>query len=81
MNKETKSIEKLVDTIQDETQEALSEIQKTGTHPNAAVLSDLKKRKLLERGKIISYSVQKGPMFSLIIQKLETELTADMVAS
>lgn len=74
-------MEKLVDTIEDTTREDLKEIQRTGTHSNANVLKDLKKRKQLTMSKDISFSVQKGPQFSTTVKKLETDLTAEMITS
>lgn len=74
-------MEKLVDTIEDTTREELKQIQETGTHSNPQVLKDLKKRKQLTTSKIISFSVQKGPNYSTTVQKLETDLTADMITS
>lgn len=41
----------------------------------------MKKRKLLNTQKVISFKVSKGPKFALEIVKEETDLTADMLAS
>lgn len=81
VNKETQSLEKLVDHIEDTTREELREIQRTGTNKDANVLKDLKKRKQLTSTKMISFSVEKGPQFSTTVKKLETDLTADMITS
>lgn len=81
VNKETQSLEKLVDSIEDTTREDLAQIQRDGTHKDAGVLKELKKRKQLSSTKIISFSVQKGPKFSRTVQKLETDLTAEMITS
>ncbi|KAF4627111.1 hypothetical protein G7Y89_g11048 [Cudoniella acicularis] len=69
------------DSIQDVTREQLQTIQKTRTHPDPKVITDLKKRKLVKMQKVISFKVQKGPKFALEIVKEETDLTADMLAS
>lgn len=69
----------------DTTAKQLLEIQKTGTLASvkdaAKELADLKKRKLVNKTKLISFSVSKGPEFSLEIKKFETDLTIDMVQS
>ena len=70
-----------VDSIQDITREQLQKIQETRTHPDAKVISDLKKRKLITLQRVISYKVEKGPKFSLEIVKEDTDLTAEMLAS
>ncbi|RDL36663.1 Class II aaRS and biotin synthetase [Venustampulla echinocandica] len=69
------------DSIQDTTREQLEIIQKTSTHPDPKVITDLKKRKLIKMQKLISFKIQKGPKFALEIAKEETDLTADMIAS
>ena len=69
------------DSIQDITREQLQMIQQKRTHPDAKVISDLKKRKLVTMQKVISFKVEKGPKFSLELIKEETDLTADMLAS
>lgn len=56
-------------------------IQKTGSHPDPKVITDLKKRKLVKMQKVIGFKIQKGPKFALEITKEETDLTADMIAS
>ncbi|KAK5654980.1 hypothetical protein OQA88_6739 [Cercophora sp. LCS_1] len=69
------------DSIQDITKEQVLTIKETRTHPDAKVLADLKKRKLVKMQKVISFKIQKGPKFALEIAKEETDLTADMIAS
>ena len=66
-----------VNTIKDTTQEELIVVQQTGTHPSA--LSDLSKRKLIEKKKIFYFSVQKGPDFTLDIRKQETDISVEML--
>lgn len=55
-------------------------IQSTRTHPDAKVLNDLKKRKLVKMQKVISYKFSKGPKFAKEFVKEETDLTVDMLA-
>ena len=50
---------------------------KSGTHPSA--LSDLSKRKLIEKKKIYYFSVEKGESFSLDIKKQETDISVEML--
>ena len=49
-------------------------------HPDAKVISDLRKRKLVTMQKVISFEVDKGPKFAREFVKEETDLTADMLA-
>ncbi|CAO1620561.1 unnamed protein product [Parajaminaea phylloscopi] len=70
-----------VDAIQDETAEDLRAIQKDGTLDNEKKLADLKKRKLAVQKKLLWFSIAKGANFSLTIQKLATDLSADMLQS
>ncbi|KAI5960294.1 FRS2 [Candida pseudojiufengensis] len=57
----------------------LKEIQKTGKLSNKSILTELKKRKLINLTKIIGYEIQKGDKFSLEIKNLETDITSDMI--
>lgn len=68
-------------SIVDTTRETLKTIQSTKTHPDAKLLKDLKKRKLIKTQKVVSFKIFKGPKFALEIVKEETDLTADMIAS
>ncbi|KAI8374735.1 tRNA synthetases class II core domain (F)-domain-containing protein [Radiomyces spectabilis] len=70
-----------VDSIVDQTQKELQEIQSTSTHKDAKVLADLKKRKLTDKQKFTSYKVVKGPQFSLEIKKEATDITYEMLQS
>jgi phenylalanyl-tRNA synthetase alpha chain len=63
----------------DETCEELKQIQSTGTLADGKKISELKKRKLITMTKILSFSVEKGAEFSTTIEKLETDITSDMV--
>ena len=55
-------------------------IQRTRSHPDAKVLGDLRKRKLITMQKVISFEVAKGPKYAKELVKEETDLTADMLA-
>ncbi|CAG8543974.1 15932_t:CDS:10 [Funneliformis caledonium] len=70
-----------VDSIVDQTRIDLETIRSTGKHLNPKVLAELKKRKLCDKHKIISYSVTKGPQFSLTIEKQARDITAEMLQS
>lgn len=62
----------------DETSLELQKVQKNElTDPKK--LSELKKRKLITSSKLISFRVSKGAEFSLQIEKLETDITNEMV--
>ena len=71
----------MTDSITDTTQQQLRTIQKTKTHPDLKVLADLKKRKLATTQRVITFSFTKGPKFSTEFVALETDLTADMLAT
>ena len=73
--------EKNVDTIEDDTQRLLKEIEQRGVLDNKAQLTELLKRKLVQKDKQHIYSVQKGPEFALEVRKLQTELTLGMIHS
>src|SRR5277367_392643 len=66
-----------VDSIQDITRHELLEVLKTGTHRSA--LTDLLKRKLIEKKKIYYFSVEKGDEFTRDIRKQETDISAEML--
>ncbi|KAK1252268.1 hypothetical protein MKX08_003455 [Trichoderma sp. CBMAI-0020] len=80
IKKEDNKLVALVDTIEDVTRAQLQFIKETKSH-DAKIIADLKKRKLLNTQKVISFKVSKGPKFALEIVKEETDLTADMLAS
>ncbi|KAI9279006.1 tRNA synthetases class II core domain (F)-domain-containing protein [Phascolomyces articulosus] len=69
------------DSIVDQTKNDLLEIKKTTTHSNTKTLNDLKKRKLVEKQKVTTYKVSKGPQFALEIKKEATDITAEMLQS
>lgn len=83
VKKEGDTLVRGVDTTpEDTTAVELKIIKETGTLPNnPKELADLKKRKLITKTKLISFSIAKGPKFALEIKKLETDLTIDMVHS
>ena len=68
-----------VDSITDTSREQLLAIQKTRTH-SKAVISDLKRRKLVTMQKVIVFEIDKGPKYAIDFVKEETDLTADMLA-
>ncbi len=70
-----------IDSIKDTSREQLQIVQKSRTHPDPSVLTDLKKRKLINMHKVISYEFERGPNFAPEFSKEETDLTADMLAS
>ncbi|KAH6636420.1 tRNA synthetases class II core domain (F)-domain-containing protein [Chaetomium tenue] len=70
----------LVESIDDVTRNQLKVIQEKRTH-DAKIVADLKKRKLLNMQKVISFRISKGPKFALELVKEETDLTAEMLAS
>ncbi|KAF8465914.1 tRNA synthetases class II core domain (F)-domain-containing protein [Kalaharituber pfeilii] len=72
---------KSVPAIKDVTRDNLNIIKSTHAHPNATVLADLKKRKLVVTVKRISFKINKGPKFATQVIKEETDLTADMLYS
>ena len=57
------------------------EIAKTGGLSDEKKVAELKKRKMLGNRKLLYFSIEKGPQFALTVQKLETDLTAEMLAS
>ena len=70
--------------LEDETRAELLEVARTGTLRGDGAdkkLAELKKRKMIGQRKWLTFSMSKGPQFALTVQKLETDLTADMLAS
>lgn len=73
---------KVVDSVEgDPTRELLEKVVKDPSSVPAKELQELKKRKLINKSKQIWYELGKGPEFALEIQKLETDLTMDMLQS
>ena len=81
VNKETQTLEPAVDSIEDVTRRQLREVSDTGTLADAGVLAEMKKRKLIERQKTISFGVAKGGKFALKVVEEHADLTTDMVAN
>ncbi|PWN51939.1 putative FRS2-phenylalanine--tRNA ligase beta chain, cytosolic [Violaceomyces palustris] len=72
--------------LKDEIKEQLEEIVRCGSIDNGSAagekkLAELRKRKLVVTRKLVYYSIAKGANFSLQIQKLETDLTFEMLQS
>ncbi|KAI7864817.1 tRNA synthetases class II core domain (F)-domain-containing protein [Spinellus fusiger] len=81
ISKKGAQLVRLVETIVDQTQKDLQEIQTTSTHTDAKLLAELKKRKLVDKQKLTSYKVTKASAFSLEVKKEATEITYDMIQS
>jgi len=81
IQKDGDKLVKKASSIKDVTREQLGTIKDTQTFPNAKVLADLRKRKLVIMQKRISFRVAKGTKFGLEIIKEETDLTAEMISS
>jgi len=76
------TIYRKVNTINDDVQKNLKIIASGNTTAiDEKKLSDLKKRKLLAKEIIKSYKLTKGDKFTLSVEKPETDLTAEMLAS
>ncbi|KAI5287884.1 Phenylalanyl-tRNA synthetase, beta subunit, cytoplasmic [Ascosphaera aggregata] len=67
------------DSIEDDAQKQLQIIKETQTHPDAKIVADLKKRKLVTLQKVISFAFQRGPKYAKTLVKGETDLTAEML--
>lgn len=82
-NKEGKValIKRKVDNIEDKVQSDLIAISKDGAVVDEKAKNDYKKRKLLQEVTIKGYSVKKGSAFTTKIEKPETDLTPEMIAS
>ncbi|KAI8849008.1 tRNA synthetases class II core domain (F)-domain-containing protein [Chytridium lagenaria] len=76
-----KGVVRTVASIVDATQNDLVEIRNTGTHSNAKIVTDLKKRTLIEKKKVTTFNVTKGPNFTLNVQKEATDITFEMMTS
>ncbi|KZW04115.1 hypothetical protein EXIGLDRAFT_663554 [Exidia glandulosa HHB12029] len=82
IGKEGAGFVKLVPQITDQAQIDLRQVRETGTHPKGEKeLADLRKRKLAVQKKFLWFTVEKGPEFSISVEKLETDLTVEMLAS
>lgn len=72
---------KNVDSITDTIAHNLKIIKENKTHPDPNVITELRKRRLLEKTKQISFCVKKGPNFSLSIKEQITDLTTSILQS
>ena len=71
----------VADSPKDTAREVLQSIQGPRTSSNDKVFQDLKKRKLVTTGKVITYKVKKGPKYAKEMLVEVTDLTADMLAN
>ncbi|KIV95832.1 phenylalanine-tRNA ligase, alpha subunit [Exophiala mesophila] len=69
------------DTIQDQVQKQLLQIQSAKSLDDPKVVADFRKRKYVVDLKIIAFKLTKGPKFSTEFVKEETDLTAEMLQS
>jgi len=69
-----------VESIVDNVQNMLKSVQ-SGSPVEDAKMGDLKKRKLVQKEVIKSYTVTKGEEFTLTIEKPEADLTSEMLAN
>ncbi|XP_003744769.1 phenylalanine--tRNA ligase alpha subunit [Galendromus occidentalis] len=74
-------ISRKVDKIQDEVKSILNTIHQGSAQVDTSKLNDLKKRKLIQEVQVKIYVLRKGPDFKLELEKQETDLTAEMIAS
>ncbi|KPJ14245.1 putative phenylalanyl-tRNA synthetase alpha chain [Papilio machaon] len=74
-------VKRKVSSITDLVQNHLNEIKKGIDNLPDNVRNDYKKRKLLQEITQKSFLLTRGPQFSTIIKKLETDLTSDMLLS
>ncbi|EJD53699.1 hypothetical protein AURDEDRAFT_110475 [Auricularia subglabra TFB-10046 SS5] len=82
IGKEGNGFVKLASQITDTTQIELRQVQETGTLPSGEKgLAELRKRKLAVQKKFLWFTVEKGPAFTTSIEKLETDLTVEMLSS
>ncbi|RHZ46575.1 hypothetical protein Glove_613g5 [Diversispora epigaea] len=81
ITKKLNCLVRAVESIVDQVQIDLKIIQSTGKYSDPKVLAELKKRKLCEKQKKNSYSLTKGPHFSLTIEKSARDITYEMIQS
>lgn len=74
-------IKRKVDSIEDTVKIHLEEIAAGKDNIPDSVRNEYKKRKLLQEVVIKSFILSKGPNFSTKLQKLETDLTVEMLAN
>ncbi|KAJ3329698.1 hypothetical protein HDU93_000832 [Gonapodya sp. JEL0774] len=66
-------------SVVDKVREDLTKVRDEGGLADTKVLSDLQKRKLVIKKKTSTYRVQKGTNFSTTVERLATDLTAEMI--
>ncbi|GJJ07433.1 hypothetical protein Clacol_001635 [Clathrus columnatus] len=82
IGKEGDGIVKLMRSIDDKTQVELQEIESYGTlKAGDKALAEVRKRKLAIQRKYLWFTVKKGANFRSEIEKLETDLTVEMLSS
>ncbi|XP_022256063.1 phenylalanine--tRNA ligase alpha subunit-like [Limulus polyphemus] len=75
-------IRRKVDKIHDDVQECLLKFKNMNIDDIIeSQKQDFKKRKLLQEVTVKSYWLEKGPQFSLTVEKQETDLTPEMIAT
>lgn len=74
-------VKRKVDKIEDSVQQNLIAIVNGKTDLATNLVTEYKKRKLLQEITTKSFILSKGPEFSTTLTKLETDLTVDMLAS
>ncbi|KAF3483902.1 phenylalanyl-tRNA synthetase alpha chain [Arthroderma uncinatum] len=80
IKKDKDTLRAATDSIEDTSRDQLAIIQKTKTHPDAKILAELRKRKLINTHKVFVYKFWKGPKYAREFVKEETDLTMDMLA-
>lgn len=81
IKKDKNDLSPSVDTVVDDVQQQLRTIRQTNTYPDAKVVAELRKRRLLTTSKVINFEIAKGPKFAREFVKEETDLTVDMLAN
>lgn len=72
---------RLVESVEDITQNILKEIVATGTYSDQKVLQEFKRNKQIKLVKTTTFKVEKGPEFTLTPKQEATDITAEMLAN
>lgn len=80
IKKEGSAVVPAKDQVEDATRINLQHAQQSQSLPDAKLLADYKKRKLVTPSKTIDYAVVKGPKYRREMPVEVTDLTADMLA-
>lgn len=72
-----KKVPHIEDTVQELLKRVLIEVSKVPQKD----LQEFKKRKLLQEVTLKSFNLTRGPEFALVLTKMETDLTTDMITS